>query len=141
MPGFAWLLLPGELRRAFFRPPAEAVKALQLGDEQRVEAGEQADVIGGVAKLCRIERAGEPVAAGLAFIRLNAEVMLHQRGVADGELRRAEGEAGLGVADTGGQAAAKKLHQFQVLCGGVQHDGRRMAQKGCPRYAAVKRVV
>ena len=67
VPGVARLLLACKLCRAFFRPPGEAAEALQVGNEQRVEAGEQADVIGGVVQLCRIERTGKPVAAGLAL--------------------------------------------------------------------------
>ena len=141
VPSVARLLLACKLCRAFFRPPGEAAEALQVGNEQRVEAGEQADVIGGVVQLCRIKRTGKPVAAGLAFVRGDAEVVLNQRGVADGEVGRAEGKAGLCVADGGGQGAAAKLHQFEVLRGGVHDERRGMVQDGRPGDVAFQRVV
>ena len=67
--------------------------------------------------------------------------MLNQRGVADGEVGRAEGKAGLRVADAGGQRAAAELHQFEVLRGGVHDDGRGVAQDSRPGDVAVERVV
>ena len=91
--------------------------------------------------MCRIKRTGKPVAAGLAFVRGDAEVVLNQRGVADGEVERAEGKAGLCVAHGGGQGAAAKLHQFEVLRGGVHDERRGMVQDGRPGDVAFQRVV
>ena len=88
-----------------------------------------------------IKDEGVAVAACLAFVRDDVEVMFYQCGVADGEFWCTEGKSGLRVADAGRQAARAELHQFEVLRGGVQDDGRWMLQDARPGNVAVERVV
>ena len=55
--------------------------------------------------------------------------------VADGEMRRTEGEADLCVAHSLRQAATAELHEFEILRAGMQNDGRGVVQDVVPRHS------